>query len=117
MKVGELRKILADVDDDTKVVVLVSRSGASIGGRANVPVSSATDGFDWERGRLNLGTDQPVYAGLESLEKASRFAHHVRDILYMAKEDGGRQQNANAAKLITEALDMWIPDRAEKEED
>ena len=32
MKVGELRKILADVDDDTKVVVLVSRLGASIGG-------------------------------------------------------------------------------------
>ena len=98
-------------------MVLVSRSGASIGGRASVPVSSATDGFDWERGRLNLGTEQPVYAGLESLERASRFANRVRDILYMAKEDGGRQQNGNAVRLITEALDKWLPNRSEKKED
>ena len=80
-------------------------------------MSSATDGFDWERGRLNLGTEQPVYAGLESLERASRFANRVRDILYMAKEDGGRQQNGNAVRLITEALDKWLPNRSEKKED
>lgn len=114
MKVGELKQALEHVDDGDEVVVLVSRATPGVGGRHCVPVSSATAGFDWERGRLNIGTDQPVYAGLEEFEKAARFAHRVRDILYVMKMDKTRQKNRNAVKLIIEALDRWLPDRAEK---
>jgi hypothetical protein len=114
MKVGELKQALEHVDDGDEVVVLVSRSAPGIGARPSVSVSSATGGFDWERGRLNIGTDQSVYAGKEGFEKAARFAHRVRNILYMMKMDKTRQKNGNAIKLIIEALDRWLPDRAEK---
>lgn len=48
---------LADYEDEEVVVPLAV---PSIGGRANVHITSGSSGFDWDKGRFFLHTLNPV---------------------------------------------------------
>jgi hypothetical protein len=119
MKASELKEIVDRLvetrRDDHSVMVLVNRGFPAVGGRHMVGMKSVSVGFDWERGRLILTPTEPVYAGIEDMEKATKFAHRVREAIYMMRHDKGRAKNANAITHIIRHLDEWLPDRSEKE--
>lgn len=64
MTVGELRNILNKLyehshrNDDLVIGILTS--DPSIGWRSYVTVEHVSKGFDWESGKLMIGTNQPI---------------------------------------------------------
>jgi hypothetical protein len=100
---------------DAEVVVLVSRASPAIGAAHTVSVKSVSAGFDWDNGKVLIGTSEPVYAGLDELERAAHFARKVREIMWERRKGMlGSHGNASCIKMIEEELDEWIPDRSEK---
>jgi len=86
----------------------------AVAGRHTVGVESISSGLDWESGKVLIVPDEPLHAGMEHLESASRFANRIRDIMYIRQCDDSRMRNGNALRLIAEALDKWMPDRSER---
>lgn len=101
------------------VAVAVTRSSAAIGPAHVVDITGTTIGFDWDSGRIILHGAEPVFAGLENLKSAARFADKVREALWWRRDCGAndRNKNANCLSCIEEALDEWLPDRCEKHDE
>jgi len=59
MTVGELRKKIECISDDSEFVVNLAPSG-HISGGGTVKVVSINHGIDWDHGKIILGTEEPV---------------------------------------------------------
>lgn len=115
MKIKQLKQLISHLDDEDNVRILVERGYMSVGPRHTTGVKQAYPGIDWESRMLLIEADEPVYAGLEQMKKASRFSSRVREILWARRNlDHTRQKNANTIRQIEEELDKWIPNRPEQ---
>jgi len=116
MKVSELIAQLQDMEPDDEVVVEVTRSSPSIGPSAAVGVVSAANGLDWNNGRVLLGTDETVYAGLAGFNAAVSFARAVRNAIYFRNDSKHpEQRDALAVQAIERGISKWYPKRTPEE--
>jgi len=120
MTVKELRQRLSQIEKqghaDDIVTVPVTRSSAAVGPHHTVAITGVVIGFDWDSGKTILDGAEPLYAGIENLKAAARFADKVRTALYMKNGFGekNRNKNANCLADIEAALEAWLPNRDEK---
>ena len=112
MRVSELRELLENVNDDDEIFVEVKRSSPAIGPTSAVSVKDVTIGFDWDSGRILIGTEAPIYAGLENFERAAKFTDSVRNALYLQETMG-----SSALKMIKAARDKWFPKTTNQDSD
>jgi len=110
MKVSELIAELQNMSGDDEVLVEVKRSSPSIGPSAAVSIERAVSGFDWDSGRVLLGTSETVYAGLERFEATAGFARTVRNALYFRNDSKHpEERDALAIQAIERGLAKWLP--------
>ena len=113
MKVSQLRELLEKIQQvhktsDDDVVIEVKRSTAAVGPTHRVAVTGVSPGFDWNHGVVFLMTEEPVWAGMNDMADACRFANRIFDILHMAKDDKSRNRYGNAVRLMWNAMDRWL---------
>lgn len=72
MLVIDLKKILERVSDNEEVVILETKSYATIGGRPNVEVHTAGSGFDWDKGKFFLIPKEPMVKQISTDEQVAR---------------------------------------------
>jgi hypothetical protein len=104
MKVSELKKVLEhsrlsrnpDREDYDEEVVVVLKE-PSIGWRATTKVTSAYYGFDWDKGKLLLVTEDPLVV----LKEKEALWQMAQDFIYQLSEE--KTYKGNPTTLATRA--------------
>ena len=81
MKVSELKSRLENMRDDDEVVIRIQTMAGSVGPLPTVSVTSAHAGFDWDRGKVFLKTEQDVHIAGEVYEKEQKSSRDKGEAL------------------------------------
>jgi hypothetical protein len=98
MNVKQLKERLENKRDEDEVVVEVSRGQPSVGSRSTVMITSVSEGFDWDNGKVFLKTSEPVSIQDKQTEYAKRFYDAVIQSWSLAKIAGWEKQFTQTLK-------------------
>lgn len=88
MKKSELFKALSHIWNDGEIVVVLKQGG--VGGTPCTTITTISQGFDWDNGKILLGTEKPVVT-VEHLERLQKYSRLFEKLLYLYAVENGNE--------------------------